>query len=164
MAEPEPFEPIESVLIRRCQQNSEADRPRAHDGDSVPGLHPRSGRHIRSLSVKCRSHYQRFFIAASREVVETPVGLGDAYVLGCHRWCSQNPTAVPAMGIHAAFAEVAHEASRDARDDDLVSHVKFGDAGPDLLDDTNALVAEDASVDYRGEISLENVKISTTNR
>jgi hypothetical protein len=51
-------------------------------------------------------------------------------------------------------AEVALKAGSNARDDDFVSYVKLREASSDLLDDTNALVTEGASIGDRGEIAL----------
>jgi len=67
--------------------------------------------------------------------VKTSVGMGDAYVVRLRPvdGIAQDPAAVSAMGVHPFSAEVAFQAGSDARDDHLVSHVKFRDARPDLL-------------------------------
>ena len=132
-----------------------------------PGLHlPVQDAALKAGRQNVAQHHQGFFIAAGREVVETSIGLRDAHVLGLSSvdGVAQNPAAVPAMGIHASFAEVALQAGSDARDDDLVSNVKLRDARSDLLDYTNALVAENASIGHRRQISLQNVKIGSANR
>src|SRR6202049_2343616 len=52
----------------------------------------------------------------------------------------------------------------DARDDDLLSDVKLRDSRSDLLNYTNALVAENASIGHGRKIPFQDVKIGSANR
>jgi hypothetical protein len=67
------------------------------------------------------------------------------------------------MGIHAFSTEIALQTCSDAREDDLLSNVKLRHARSDLLDYSNALMAENASVGHGGKVSLQNVKIGPAN-
>ena len=51
------------------------------------------------------------------------------------------------MGIHASSTEVALQTGSDALDDNLVSSMKLRDARSDLIDYTDAFVAENAKAD-----------------
>ena len=77
---------------------------------------------------------------------------------------AQYPAPVAAVGIHGFSAEVALQAGRDAREDDLVTNVKFRHSRSYLLDDPNALMAQNASIGNRRKITFKNVKIGATNR
>src|ERR1017187_1817124 len=90
----------------------------------------------------------------------------DAYVfgLGSVEGVTQNPAAMSTVGIHAFSAEIALQAGSDARDDDLVSNVELRDASSDFFNDTNALMAKNAAIGHRREISLQNVKVGSANR
>ena len=77
---------------------------------------------------------------------------------------AEDPAAVAAVGVHALSAEVAAAARGHAGNDDLVPDVKLRDARPDLFDDADALVAEDAALGHGREISLEDVKVGSADR
>ena len=122
--------------------------------------------HSKPVGKMSLSHHEGFFVSTRREAAETTIGVWDAHVLvlSSVKGVAQNPAVAPTMGIHASSAEVALQAASDARDYDLVSNVKLRDASSDLLDYTNALVAENASIGHHREISLQNVKIGSANR
>src|SRR5208283_848722 len=154
------------IKLRR-QQNRESDRPRAYDGDRVPGLYLSvQDTALKTSRQNIAKHHHGFFITAGREVVETAIGVRDAHVLGLSsvEGVAQDPAAVSTVGIHALSAEIALQACGHARDDDLVSNVKLRDAHADVLDYTDALVAENAAIGHGWEISLQNVKIGSANR
>ena len=65
--------------------------------------------------------------------------------------------------MRRAFCKVLNTDS-NSLGNDLLSDVKFGDAGSDLLDDTNPLMTENASINYHREISLKNMQIGPANR
>jgi hypothetical protein len=61
--------------------------------------------------------------------------------------------------IHASSAKITFQTGSDTRDDDLVSYVKLRNALSGLLNDTDAFVAKNATLGYRREIALQDVKI-----
>src|ERR1700676_2048621 len=99
-------------------------------------------------------------------MIETSVGVGDAHVFGLSRVddIAQNPAAVPAMRIHTLSAEVTLQAGSNTRDDNSVSDVKLQHSRSHILNDTNALVTEYASIGHCWKIALQNVKIGSADR
>ena len=52
----------------------------------------------------------------------------------------------------------------DARDQDAIARLEAGDAGADLLDDADALVAEDAAGLHGRHVALEDVQVGAADR
>jgi hypothetical protein len=154
------------IKLRR-QKNREPDRPRAHNGNRIPWLHlPVQDATFEACRQNIAKHHEGFFVSVCRETVQTPIGMWDAHVLGLGsvEGVAQNPAAMSTMGIHTSPAEIALQAGSDARDYNFVSNVELRDARSDLFNDANALVAENAALDHRREISLQNMKIGPTDR
>lgn len=70
---------------------------------------------------------------------------------------AENPAAVPAMGINAAFAIVAAAAGSDAGNQHLVTNFDIAYAAANFFYHPQAFVAKNASRCYRRHVAFENV-------
>ena len=111
-------------------------------------------------------HHQRFFVCAVGNRIEACVRVGNANELGLRAvdLVAENPAAGGAMRIHELSAIVAFAAGADAGDQDPVSRFERGDGRADLLDDADALVAENAAGLTGRDVAFEDVKVGAANR
>ena len=150
-----------------CQQGREPDRSRTDDCDRIARLNLAvENAAFEAGRQNVAQHDQRFLVGACRYWIEARLRIGNANELGLGPvdLVAENPAAVHAMRIHELSAIDALAAGGDAGDQDAVSGFEHRDGRPDLLDDANALVAENPAGLTGRNVALEDVKVGAANR
>ena len=132
----------------RGEQRREPDRPRADDRHGASRL-DLAVEHaaLEAGRQDVAQHHQRLFVGAVGNGIEARVRVGDADELGLRAvdLVAEDPAAGRAVRVHQLAAIVAFAAGADAGDQHPVSRLERRDGRPDLLDDADALVAQDAA-------------------
>ena len=104
-------------------------------------------------------------IKIRRDPVQARVRMRDAHVLGLGTIdrVPQDPATSPAMGRHAAPAEIADAAGGDAGDEHEISWVKGGDARANCLNHAHTLVSENAARGHAGNVTFQDMKVRAAN-
>src|ERR1700691_1698170 len=77
---------------------------------------------------------------------------------------AQDPAAGGAMRIHLLAAIDAFSAGANAGDQNMIARLKYCDGGTDLIDNTDAFMAQNTAGLATWQIPFEDVKIGATNR
>ena len=151
------------IELRR-QQDGEADRAGAHDGDRVSGLHL-TVQHaaLEAGRQDVAQHDERFFVAVRGKVVETHVGMRDAHELRLRAvdGVAEDPAPVAAVRVHAFPAVVALPAGRDTGDDHPIAWMNGRDRRAHLRHDADALVPENPARRHTRQVALQDVQVGT---
>ena len=151
----------------RGQQRGQPDRTRAHDRHRVTRLNL-AVQHaaLEGGRENVAEHHERFFIRVLGQVIQARVGMRDAHVLrlGAVDRVAENPSARPAVRIHALAAQITLPARADARDEHPIAFAKRRHERTDGLDDADAFVAENPARGDRRDVALHDVKVRTADR
>ena len=92
-------------------------------------------------------HHQRLFVGAVGNRIEARVRIGNADELGLRAvdLVAEDPAAGGAVRVHQLPAIIAFAAGADAGDQDMVSRLERRDGRPNLVDDADALMAQNAA-------------------
>ena len=99
-------------------------------------------------------------------MVQTRVGMRRAHVLGLGAIdrVAENPSARPAVRIHARSTQITDPARADARDQHPVASVKRRHERTHGLDDADAFVPENSAGRDRWDVALQDVKVRAADR
>ena len=154
------------VELRR-EQRGEPDRSRADDRHRAPRLNL-AVEHaaLEAGRQDVAEHHQRLFVGAIGNGIEARIRIGNADELGLGAvdLVAEDPAAGGAVRVHQLPAIVAFAAGGDAGDQDAVSRLERGDGRPDLVDDADALMAENAARLTGRDVALEDVQVGAANR
>src|SRR5207245_2636290 len=148
-----------SRRIELCsQQDRQPYRTRTDNGDRVPRLHLAVQHSTFETSRQdVTEHHERLFVAVSRYVIQTGVGMGDSHVL---RLCAvngvaKNPSAEPTVRVHPFPAVLTLATCGDAGNQHAVADAKACHGRADGLHDSDALMAEDPTVRNARHVTLQ---------
>ena len=151
----------------RSEQGRKPDRPRADDRYGASGLNF-AVKHaaFKSCWQNIAEHHQRFFVGAFGNRIEARVGMGsaDEFSLSTVDAVAENPPAGRAVRVHLFAAIDAFAASTHTRNKDAISRLERRDGRPNLVDDANTLMAENAAGLAGRDVTLEDVQVGPANR
>ena len=172
--EPEPAAPdLSSRLVSIAGQEAQEPlwtRPfrRTPTTSGFVGLP--STRRVRRLSESCRQdiaqHYQRLFVRAGRNGIQTRVGVRSPNVLGlcAVNLIAEDPTASSAMRVHPAPAVFALAAGRDAGNQNAITFAEGRNTGTDGIDNPDTLVPENSARCAGWDMAFQDVQVRTADR
>jgi hypothetical protein len=144
----------------RSEQGRKPNRPRADNGDRASGL---------NLAVEhptfepCRQdvaeHYERFFIRPFGNRIEASicVGSADEFSLCAVDAVAEDPAAGRAVRVHLFSAINAFATGAHTRDEDMIAWFERRDGRPDLVNNANALMTQNAAGLASRDVTLEDV-------
>ena len=111
-------------------------------------------------------HYERFFIRPFGNGIEARicVGSADEFSLCAVDAIAENPAAGRAVRVHLFPAINAFATGAHTRDEDMIARFERCDGWPDLVNNTNALMAQNAAGLASWDVTLENVQVGSANR
>ena len=111
-------------------------------------------------------HHQRFFVRAVGNGIKAGIRIRDTDELGLRAvdLVAEDPAAGRAMREHLLAAIFAFAAGADAGDQDMVSRFECGHGRPDLLNDADALMTQNATGRTSRDVTLEDVQVGPADR
>lgn len=147
------------------KKRGQTDRSGSDDRDSASGLNLAiENATLEAGRQNVAEHYQRLFVRAGRYGIEAVVCVrnSDKFGLGAVYRIAENPAAGRAVRIHLLSAIDAFAAGADAGNKHAVAGLEYRDGAADLVDNSDALMAQDAAGLAARQIALEDMKVGAT--